>query len=71
MDSVQTVADVLRGVAVDDDELAQDLAELEHHGRLRVLQIQAAHAERTGREALAARIREDLARLRAGTAGGP
>jgi len=64
MDSVQTVAEVLRRGAVDDDELAESLADLEHHGRLRVLQIQAAHAERKGLGALAQRIREDIARLR-------
>lgn len=63
MDSVQTVADVLRQAAVDDDELAHSLADLERHGHLRVLQIQAAHAERKGSAALAERIREDIARL--------
>lgn len=71
MDSVQTVADVLRLAAVDDDELAHGLADLERHGRLRVLQIQAAHADRKGCNALAARIREDIARLLAQQPPGP
>ncbi len=65
VDSVRTEADRLRAAAADPATLAADLDALQRHRRLRILQIQAAHAERAGRPALAARIREDIARLSA------